>query len=95
MLTVVDMVVIARSSRHVRLASLRRAHSSELTRRAVPHQVSPSSGWAGRRRRARNLLVGAWELASGRIIWRALLLAPGLARATARAGTLPDRRAAK
>ena len=39
--------------------------------------------WAARKRRASELLRTAWELASGRLIWRALL--------QARAGTLRRR----
>ena len=49
-------------------------HWLNTPRRASP-QDTLKRVWAARRRRVRELLRAGWELASGRVVWRTLLLA--------------------
>ena len=63
---------LARAHRWLRLTSVLRAQ-----------KTPPSGPWATRRKRVSELLRAAWELASGRVIWRALV--------QSRAGTLRRR----
>ena len=71
------------TSSEVRTPLSLRTAAPRLTLR-VQKAAAPGS-WAARRRRVSELMRSAWELASGRLIWRALL--------QARAGTLRRRNA--